>query len=83
LRPLWFVLYVNDLPLASEFNSTLFADDTLLMLSDNNLKSLEKKVNEQFKSIDIWLRKLSLNFSKTNYMVIHKNSKMMLLQIFK
>ena len=46
-RPLLFLLYINDLPSASQFNTTLFADDTLLMLADKNLDMLETKVNEQ------------------------------------
>ena len=29
-----FLLYINDLPTTSTFNITLFADDTLVMLSD-------------------------------------------------
>ena len=28
LDPLLFILYINDLPLASEFSTTLFSDDT-------------------------------------------------------
>ena len=30
--PLLFSLYINDLPLASQFETTLFADDTYLTL---------------------------------------------------
>ena len=32
LGPLLFLLYVNDLPLASEFETTLFADDIWLVI---------------------------------------------------
>ena len=55
----------------------LFADDTLLMLSDHNLEILQKKVNEQMINIDRWFRKnkLSLNYSKTNFMQINKQPK--------
>ena len=77
LGPLLFLLHVNDLPLASKFDTTLFADDTLLMMSDHNLEKLQKKVNEQMINIDRWFRKikLSLNYSKTNFMVINKQPK--------
>ena len=71
LGPLLFLLYINDLPNASQFNTTLFADDTLLMLADKNLDIpvLETKVNEQIQHVDCWLRKnkLSLNYSKINF----------------
>ena len=65
--PLLFLLYINDLPSASQFSSTLIADDTLLML--------QTKVNEQIQHVDYWLRKnkLSLNYSKTNFLLISKH----------
>ena len=75
LGPLLFLLYINDLPSASQFNTTLFADDTLLMLADKNLDTLETKVNDQIQHVDYWLRKnkLSLNYSKTNFLLINKH----------
>ena len=67
-----FLLYVNDLPSPSNFKTTLFADDTLLQLFDCNIKKLEKRVNNELNKINAWLRnnKISLNKSKTNYMLI-------------
>ena len=71
------MLYINDLPSATQFNTTLFADDTHLMLVDKNLDRpmLETKVNEQIQLVDYWLRKnkLSLNYSKTNFLLINKH----------
>ena len=37
-----FILFVNDLRLAFDFNAALFANDELLLLSNKNLKQLEK-----------------------------------------
>ena len=75
LGPLLFLLYINDLPSASQFNTTLFADDTLRILADKNLDILETEVNEQIQHVDYWLRKnnLSLNYSKTNFLLINKH----------
>ena len=75
LGPLLFLLYINDLPLASQMNTTtLYADDTYLMMSDLNLTSLQNRINIELKNIDFWLRKnkLSLNFSKSTFLLIHK-----------
>ena len=36
--PLLFLIYVNDLPCASSFQTTLFADDTSLHLSHKDIK---------------------------------------------
>ena len=74
LGPLLLLLYVNDLPLVSQFSTTLFADDTLLALSEANLSRLENRVNTQLRHIDHWLihNKLSLNYSKTTYLLFNK-----------
>ena len=68
---LLFILYVNDLPLVSQFSTILFADDTYLALSDINLSNLEEKVNYyQLQLIHQWLKrnKLTLNYSKNTYL---------------
>ena len=74
LRLSLIIMYVNDLPSASEFSITLFADDTYLALADNNLLRLEHKVNFQLQLVDKGLRKnkLTLNLSKTRYFLFNK-----------
>ena len=74
LGPLLFLLYVHDLPLVSQFDTTLFADDTYLTLSGKSLSGLELKANNELRKIDSWMRshKLSLNYSKSCYTVINK-----------
>ena len=52
LGPLLFSLYIDDLPLVSEFDTTLYADDTALMLLDRDLKY---KANNELKKVDFWL----------------------------
>ena len=52
--------------------STLFADDTVLVQSDNNLGKLQNSVNHEITKVMDWLtaNKFSLNISKAKYMLI-------------
>ena len=64
LGPLFFILYINDLPRASKLSELLlFADDTSIFLSHSNPKYLENVLNNELQNIDVWLRynKLSIN----------------------
>ena len=51
------------------------------MLSDRDLNSLKYNINNELNKVDFWLRmnKLSLNYSKTNYIIynnqLHKTCK--------
>ena len=57
LGPFLFLLYINDLPLASQFDTILFADDSFLAMSDNNLFKLQNRVNTELRKIDLWMKK--------------------------
>ena len=76
LGPVLFLCYINDLPLLSELNSSLFADDACLSLSDKSLKTLELRINNELLKISNWLNvnKLKLNAKKTVYMLFTKKN---------
>ena len=75
LGPLIFLLYINDLPIATNFSASLFADDTTLSKSSNNLTELIMNCNDELDKAAKWFQanKLSLNIDKTNYMIFRTN----------
>jgi hypothetical protein len=78
LGPLFFILYINDLPNVSKVTETLiFADDTSIFYSDLDPKHLEFVIIEELKKIDVWMKcnKLSVNIEKTNYIIFKSNRK--------
>ena len=83
LRPLLFLLYINDLNQAIKFCIVHhFADDTNLLCLSNSIKKLNKLINTDLKQLVNWLnanktslnvkklKLLSLNLSKRNLKVI-------------
>ena len=71
LGPLLFSLYINDLPIHTNFHviATLFADDTVIVLKNNNINHLKRGVNQELQVIDEWIKynRLSLNCTKTKF----------------
>ena len=85
LWPLLFLLYINDISSVSNvFSSLLFADDTTLLYSSNNLQELSATVNNELSHIMQWLNanRLSLNIEKTNVMIFRPRGKMRLVRLF-
>ena len=70
LGPLLFLIFINDLPEATNFFIRLFADDTFLCAQNDNLELLENEVNFELKKVFIWLasNKLTLNIKKSKFM---------------
>jgi len=77
LGPFLFLIFMNDLPLASSFKTTLFVDDPMLTLCSTNLINLERTANLELTKIQNWLKfnKLSLNVTKTTYLLIKNKLK--------
>ncbi len=78
LGPLLFLLYINDLPnISNRLKFFLFADDTNIYFESNDLKTLEKIVNQELGSLSRWLNvnRLALNVSKTNFVIFRSKRK--------
>ena len=78
LSGLLFLLFINDVVNSSNklfFN--LFADDTSIYLKDKNLSALYDVMNEELVKVSNWLtaNKLSLNVSKTTYILFKGKKK--------
>ena len=52
LGPNLFSLYVNDLPAITSFRVRLFADDTILIMTSNDLNKLKKTANDEIHKIE-------------------------------
>ena len=68
LGPLLFLIFINDLPEATNLYVKLFADDTFLCAQGSNIESLENFVNIELDKVFVWLasNKLTLNVKNLN-----------------
>jgi len=76
LGPLLFIIYMNDLACTLQSCSgILFADDTTIHKSDKSLPILFHHMNADLERVTQWFRanKLSLNTSKTHYVLFHNS----------
>ncbi|XP_065651061.1 uncharacterized protein LOC136079263 [Hydra vulgaris] len=78
LGRLLFLIYVNDIYLSSNMlNSVRFANDTNLFYTYSNIKTIFFTVNRELENLNDLFKsnKLSLNISKTKYILFHHQSK--------
>ena len=78
LGPLHFILYFNDsVNVNHDVQLLMFADDTIILMCEKNINSLEMRANLVLQDISQWfkLNKLSLNVKKCNFMLF-TNKKM-------
>jgi hypothetical protein len=75
LGPILFLTNINDHPKHTNMFSLLFADDTTLSDSDNDIQTLISRVNLEFHKITHYFRikKLSLHPDKTKFMLFSTN----------
>ena len=76
LGPLLFLLYINDLHHSSSLLTfTLFADDTTILYTNPDLNSLINTLNSELDLVSSWFKanKLSLNHTKTNFILFSKS----------
>ena len=77
-----FIIYINDFSQASNiFKFIMYADDTTLFINlkyfGNNIQTKEYLINAELSNVIEWLNinKLSLNKSKSKYMIFHVPNK--------
>ena len=78
VEPLLFLIYINDLPNASNLlNFLLFADDTTILHSHYDPNELMNTLNTEISKVLTWLKakKLSLNLTKTHYILFRPRQK--------
>ena len=78
LRPLLFLIYVNDLHKASSIlKPVMFADNTNLFLPKKDINKPFNDMNVELQKMSVWFKanKLSLNLTKTKWTLFHLQKK--------
>ena len=86
LGPLLFLVYINDLQYVSKLvTPIMYADDTNLFLSGSDLRNLTATLNNELSKYMTWMscNKLSVNITKTNYMIFRRTRQKLPEQIVK
>ena len=71
-----FLVYMNDFPLCTNCNTTLYADDTVLTIANSDLTDLKKKTDIELNNVTTWFNnnKLTLNYGKTQCLLFSNKS---------
>ena len=74
LGPLLFIIYINNMPLASNLlKLIIYGDDTTIITSFDMSNCTSSHINKELENISKWpkLNKLSLNIKKSKFMAYH------------
>jgi hypothetical protein len=74
--PIWFLLYINELPLnILDAKLFLFADDINIIIMDKNIDALKARLNRLIKQFENWFSNniIIVNNGKTKAMLFHLN----------
>ena len=76
LGPLLFLIYINDLPSASNLKCVSFADDSNLLIRGKNLGELMASLTRELESVSDFFKanQLKLNAKKTKMVIFRKKS---------
>ena len=64
LGPLWFLIYINNMPQAAAPTLLLYADDSYILYQHKDVVQIEKQLNGNFENLCDWFvdNKLSIHF---------------------
>ena len=73
IGPLCFSLFINDLPLAVDVETVLFADDAAFIIKSESLEDLYSKIDKLFSDLTLYLsrNRLIANASKSKLMLFN------------
>ena len=89
LGPLLFLIYINDFPNCSKyFEFIMYADDTTLsstITADLNISQFSDNINTELIKLSDWLKlnKLSLNVTKTKFIIFKPSNKQLPIPVIK
>ena len=83
LCPIFFFIYVNDVSNCSNFETRLYADDSILTMSYKVVNCLQNIINCELPKINAWLKSnhQTLNIDKTKYLLFTKSKQKIAAQI--
>ena len=72
LGPLLFILFINDMPLHTEGDMDMYADDSTLSTVGKNINELEDTLNHDLQNVDKWCKnnRMLINVQKTKAMIM-------------